>query len=120
MPKLVHLLPSPNCADSQSANFCRFASYYGDYHVEPGLKDIHDHAWNDERYFASPYKGDRKFVSIDSHILCTPVIADIDADGRDELVVAATYFFDNEYYDKPVSPVFTLRLLLRIQSNKSK
>ena len=64
---------------------------------------MHDHAWNDERYFASPHKGDRKFVSIDSHILCTPVIADIDADGRDEILIAATYFFDREYYDKPVS-----------------
>ena len=81
----------------------RYASYYGDYHIEPGLKDIHDHAWNDERYFASPHKGDRKFVSIDSHILCTPAIADIDGDGREEIVIAATYFFDNEYYDKPVS-----------------
>lgn len=83
---------------------CRYASYYGDYQVEPGLgSDVHDHAWNDEMYFASPHKGDRKFVSIDSHIMCTPVIGDIDADGRDELVVATTYFFDREYYDRPVS-----------------
>ena len=73
---------------------------------------MHDHAWNDERYFASPHKGDRKFVSIDSHILCTPVIADIDADGRDEIVIAATYFFDREYYDKPVSLIEPLHLVL--------
>lgn len=67
------------------------------------MKDLQDHAWNNEMYFASPHKGDRKFVSIDSHILCTPVIGDIDGDGREELVVAATYFFDREYYDRPVS-----------------
>jgi hypothetical protein len=29
------------------------------------------------------------------------VIADIDNDGRDELVVAASYFFDLEYYEDP-------------------
>ena len=41
-------------------------------------------------------------VLIDAHILCTPSIGDIDADGHDELVVAASYFFDREYYDDPV------------------
>ena len=41
-------------------------------------------------------------VFIDAHILCTPSIADIDGDGHDELVVAASYFFDREYYDDPV------------------
>ena len=41
---------------------------------------------------------------IDAHILCTPSIGDIDADGHDELVVAASYFFDREYYDDPVRP----------------
>ena len=39
---------------------------------------------------------------IDAHILCTPSIGDIDGDGADELVVAASYFFDREYYDDPV------------------
>lgn len=39
---------------------------------------------------------------IDSHILCTPAIGDIDADGHEELVVAASYFFDRDYYDAPV------------------
>lgn len=29
------------------------------------------------------------------------VVADIDSDGRDELVVAASYFFDVEYYEDP-------------------
>jgi hypothetical protein len=40
-------------------------------------------------------------VYLDPHILCTPSIADIDGDGRDELVVAVSYFFDREYYDDP-------------------
>lgn len=34
-------------------------------------------------------------VMIDSHILSTPVIADIDGDGKDELVVVASYYFDD-------------------------
>jgi len=41
-------------------------------------------------------------VLVDAHILCTPSIGDIDGDGHDELVVAASYFFDREYYDDPV------------------
>jgi hypothetical protein len=38
---------------------------------------------------------------VDPHILCTPSIADIDGDGREELVVAVSYFYDREYYDDP-------------------
>jgi len=68
------------------------------------LRDMHDHAWNDESYFASPHKGERKYVSIDSHIMCTPAIGDVDNDGYEELVVGASYFFDQEYYNKPVGP----------------
>jgi hypothetical protein len=34
-------------------------------------------------------------------VLCTPAIADIDADGHDELVLAVSYFFDKDYYDNP-------------------
>jgi hypothetical protein len=95
---------------------CRYASEYGDYHVEPGLRDLHDHAWNDESYFASPHKGERKYVSIDSHIMCTPAIGDIDGDGQEELVVAASYFFDREYYDQPVSFLPTEQYLLSVIS----
>jgi hypothetical protein len=40
-------------------------------------------------------------VWVDAHVLCTPAIADIDADGHDELVLAVSYFFDKEYYDNP-------------------
>jgi hypothetical protein len=42
------------------------------------------------------------FVYVDAHILCTPAIADIDGDGSDELVVAVSYFFDRQYYEKEV------------------
>nr|GMC69290.1 protein DEFECTIVE IN EXINE FORMATION 1 [Ipomoea batatas] len=41
------------------------------------------------------------YVNVDAHVLCTPVIADIDKDGVSELVVAVSYFFDHEYYDNP-------------------
>ncbi len=35
-------------------------------------------------------------------MLTTPAIADIDGDGNDELVVAVSYFFDRQYYEKEV------------------
>lgn len=37
---------------------------------------------------------DSPYVWIDAHVLATPSIADIDNDGRDELVVPVSYFFD--------------------------
>ena len=42
------------------------------------------------------------FVYIDAHILATPAIADIDGDGTEELVVAVSYFYDRQYYEKEV------------------
>lgn len=47
------------------------------------------------------HKYETDFVYVDSHILCTPAIADIDADGHDELVISVSYFFDKDYYDNP-------------------
>jgi len=41
---------------------------------------------------------DPKYVWIDPHILSTPVIADIDNDGIMELIVSASYYFDQELY----------------------
>lgn len=38
---------------------------------------------------------------VDPHVLTTPAIADIDADGHEELVLAVSYFYDAEYYDDP-------------------
>jgi len=49
-------------------------------------------------------------VFVDPHILCNPAIGDIDGDGHDELVVAASYFFDREYYDDVVQLFLPLAL----------
>lgn len=40
------------------------------------------------------------FIYIDAHILATPAIADLDGDGAEELVVAVSYFYDRQYYEK--------------------
>ena len=64
---------------------CRYGGGYGEYHVEPGLQEMHDHAWADEMYFAAPHKTDKSLVSIDPHILCTPAIGEclsLDRHGR--------------------------------------
>ena len=42
------------------------------------------------------------YLWLDPHILCTPALADMDGDGQDDLVVAASYFFDRDQYDTPV------------------
>ncbi|XP_006848088.2 protein DEFECTIVE IN EXINE FORMATION 1 [Amborella trichopoda] len=57
--------------------------------------------WGDEDWTEGKHEKIEDFVNIDSHILCTPVIADIDNDGVSEMVVAVSYFFDHEYYDNP-------------------
>ncbi|KAN0012149.1 hypothetical protein ACTFIU_000373 [Dictyostelium citrinum] len=41
------------------------------------------------------------YIWVDSHILSTPVIADIDGDGINELVVSVSYYFDPEKYLNP-------------------
>eukprot|EP01132_Coremiostelium_polycephalum_P000953 gene953-1208_t len=42
-------------------------------------------------------------VWVDSHVLSTPVIADVDGDGKMDLIVSASYFFDQEYYLNPIN-----------------
>ena len=42
------------------------------------------------------------YLWLDPHILCTPALADIDGDGHDDLIVAASYFFDRDEYDTHV------------------
>jgi len=42
---------------------------------------------------------DRNNVYIDAHVLCSPVIADVDNDGRKEMILAVSYFFDEERED---------------------
>jgi len=42
---------------------------------------------------------DANNVYIDAHVLCSPIIADVDNDGRKELILAVSYFFDEERED---------------------
>ncbi|XP_074592881.1 protein DEFECTIVE IN EXINE FORMATION 1 [Curcuma longa] len=62
---------------------------------------VDESMWGDENWTEENHQKAEDYVSIDSHILCTPVIADIDNDGTQEMVVAVSYFFDREYYDNP-------------------
>ncbi|CAA0810659.1 Protein DEFECTIVE IN EXINE FORMATION 1 [Striga hermonthica] len=62
---------------------------------------IDDSMWGDEEWTEAQHEKLEDYVNIDAHILCTPVIADIDKDGVFEMIVAVSYFFDREYYDNP-------------------
>ncbi|KAL9263582.1 DEFECTIVE IN EXINE FORMATION 1-like protein [Drosera capensis] len=62
---------------------------------------VDESMWGDEEWTEPQHKTAEDYVDIDSHILCTPVIADIDDDGVPEMVIAVSYFFDREYYDNP-------------------
>ncbi|GJP35206.1 hypothetical protein CLOM_g19716 [Closterium sp. NIES-68] len=62
---------------------------------------VNENMWEDEDWTEAEHEADKEFILVDSHILCTPVIADIDNDGHDELVIAASHFFDREYYEDP-------------------
>lgn len=56
--------------------------------------------WEDEEFDqVNVEQPEPEFVYIDSHLLCNPVIGDLDGDGHDELVVAVSYFFDRQYYE---------------------
>ncbi|CAN6471441.1 unnamed protein product [Victoria cruziana] len=57
-----------------------------------------DSMWGTEEWMEEKHEKQENFVEVDSHILCTPVIADIDGDGVSEMVIAVSYFFDHEYY----------------------
>ncbi|KAF8042349.1 hypothetical protein BT93_A0848 [Corymbia citriodora subsp. variegata] len=62
---------------------------------------VDESMWGDEEWTEAQHEKLEDYVNIDAHILCTPVIADIDNDGVSEMVVAVSYFFDHEYYDNP-------------------
>ncbi|KAK3148888.1 hypothetical protein QOZ80_3AG0210060 [Eleusine coracana subsp. coracana] len=62
---------------------------------------VDDTMWGDEEWKEQIHEKEEDYVSIDAHILSTPVIADIDKDGVQEMVIAVSYFFDREYYDNP-------------------
>ncbi|KAJ7534472.1 hypothetical protein O6H91_13G096300 [Diphasiastrum complanatum] len=55
---------------------------------------VDESLWGDESWVEGLHETEEDYVHIDSHILCTPVIADIDRDGVDEMIVAASFFFD--------------------------
>jgi outer membrane protein assembly factor BamB len=40
-------------------------------------------------------------IGVDPHVLANGAIGDIDGDGVDDLVVPVSYFFDEDYYQKP-------------------
>ncbi|XP_028770563.1 protein DEFECTIVE IN EXINE FORMATION 1 [Neltuma alba] len=60
---------------------------------------IDESMWGGEEFTEEKHERLEDYVNIDSHILSTPVIADIDNDGISEMVIAVSYFFDHEYYD---------------------
>ncbi|GMJ03198.1 DEFECTIVE IN EXINE FORMATION 1 [Hibiscus trionum] len=62
---------------------------------------VDESLWGDEEWTEGQHEKMEDYVNIDSHILSTPVIADIDRDGVSEMIVAVSYFFDHEYYDNP-------------------
>ncbi|KAK8561693.1 hypothetical protein V6N13_149148 [Hibiscus sabdariffa] len=62
---------------------------------------VDESLWGDEEWTEGQHEKVEDYVNIDSHILSTPVIADIDRDGVSEMIVAVSYFFDHEYYDNP-------------------
>ncbi|KAK7286883.1 hypothetical protein RJT34_22209 [Clitoria ternatea] len=61
---------------------------------------VNESMWGDEEWTEVEHGKLEDYVNVDSHILCTPIIADIDNDGVSEMIVAVSYFFDHEYYDK--------------------
>ena len=36
------------------------------------------------------------YVFVDAHVLCTPIVADLDRDGADEVVFGVSYYFDKD------------------------
>ncbi|KAM1159712.1 hypothetical protein ACFX19_033417 [Malus domestica] len=60
---------------------------------------VDESMWGDEEWAEGQHEKMEDYVNVDAHILCTPVIADIDNDGVSEMVVAVSYFFDHEYYE---------------------
>lgn len=76
---------------------------YGDHH--PDYEAYDDDEWMHHLGGAvGGVHGDfdpRTHVLVDAHVLCSPTAADVDGDGRDELIIGVSYFFDRESYDDP-------------------
>ncbi|KAL0838089.1 hypothetical protein Bca101_089979 [Brassica carinata] len=89
-------------AEADSAfDFLRDNDKLGDEYFSDYDDYVNDTMWGDEEWVEEKHEYTEDYVNIDAHILCTPVIADIDKDGVEEMVVAVSYFFDPEYYDNP-------------------
>ncbi|CAN6992232.1 unnamed protein product [Brassica rapa subsp. trilocularis] len=89
-------------AEADSAfDFLRDNEELGDEYFSDYDDYVNDTMWGDEEWVEEKHEYTEDYVNIDAHILCTPVIADIDKDGVEEMVVAVSYFFDPEYYDNP-------------------
>lgn len=95
---------------NSSFDVFRSAEEIAEEHGNQGLADhysydyddyVDESMWADDSWSEAQHLKEADYIDIDAHILCTPVIADIDNDGVDELIVAASYFFDREYYDIP-------------------
>lgn len=76
-----------------------YDDHYGDDWRPPA--DV-DALWGDEAYFEAPHEKEAGYLRLDAHITAAPAVGDIDGDGQDEIVVAASYFFDPDYYDDSV------------------
>ncbi|KAG2245850.1 hypothetical protein Bca4012_069102 [Brassica carinata] len=89
-------------AEADSAfDFLRDNDELGDEYSYDYDDYVNETMWGDEEWVEGQHEKSEDYVNIDAHILCTPVIADIDKDGVEEMVVAVSYFFDPEYYDNP-------------------
>uniref|UniRef100_A0A7S3XE24 DEX1 C-terminal domain-containing protein n=1 Tax=Picocystis salinarum TaxID=88271 RepID=A0A7S3XE24_9CHLO len=64
---------------------------------EDELDELWDEDWWDD--FSAVLEDGQ--VKVDPHVLCTPALGDLDGDGRTDLVVALSHFFDRERYDDP-------------------
>ncbi|KAL3536485.1 hypothetical protein ACH5RR_004946 [Cinchona calisaya] len=58
---------------------------------------VDESLWGDEEWSETHHETLENYVHIDAHVLCSPVIEDIDNDGISEMVVAVSHFFDHEY-----------------------
>lgn len=65
---------------------------------DPLYSVLYDKYLQDNKWFS---RKTSEYIWVDSHILSTPVIADIDGDGINELVVSVSYYYDPEKYENP-------------------
>ncbi|EGC33355.1 hypothetical protein DICPUDRAFT_56468 [Dictyostelium purpureum] len=66
---------------------------------DPLYSLAYDKWLNQNKWFS---RKDDSYTWVDSHVLATPVIADIDDDGIKELIVSVSYYYDQEKYANPI------------------